>query len=107
MLTESGYVQRSEDVCNRVQLSHRGHAGLENVLRKANETVETSFPEPPEGSKAGAPTPHETILESTMAPRGTMGRPAEIAAIALFLASDDSSYENGVDLAVDGGFSAI
>jgi hypothetical protein len=28
--------------------THRGHAGLENVLRKANETVETSYPEPPE-----------------------------------------------------------
>src|ERR1700690_4397819 len=40
-------------------------------------------------------------------PRGKMGRPEEIAAVALFLASDDSSYVNGVDLAVDGGFSAI
>ena len=28
--------------------SHRGHAGLENLLQKANETVETSYPEPPE-----------------------------------------------------------
>ena len=28
--------------------THRGHAGLENVLQKANETVETSYPEPPE-----------------------------------------------------------
>ncbi len=28
--------------------THRGHAGLENLLQKANETVETSFPEPPE-----------------------------------------------------------
>src|SRR6266581_3299439 len=28
--------------------THRGHAGLENLLRKANETVATSFPEPPE-----------------------------------------------------------
>src|SRR5258708_19674992 len=28
--------------------THRGHAGLANVLQKANETVETSFPEPPE-----------------------------------------------------------
>ena len=28
--------------------THRGHAGLENVLRKANEAVETSYPEPPE-----------------------------------------------------------
>jgi NAD(P)-dependent dehydrogenase (short-subunit alcohol dehydrogenase family) len=42
-----------------------------------------------------------------MAPQGTTGRPAEVAAIALFLASDDSSYENGADLAADGGFSAI
>ena len=28
--------------------TYRGHAGLENVLRKANEAVETSYPEPPE-----------------------------------------------------------
>ena len=28
--------------------THREHAGLENLLQKANETVETSYPEPPE-----------------------------------------------------------
>ena len=28
--------------------THRGHAGLENLLQKANETVETTFPKPPE-----------------------------------------------------------
>jgi ketosteroid isomerase-like protein len=28
--------------------NHRGHAGLANLLQKANETVETSYPEPPE-----------------------------------------------------------
>ncbi len=28
--------------------THRGHAGLENLLRKASETVETSYPKPPE-----------------------------------------------------------
>jgi ketosteroid isomerase-like protein len=27
--------------------THRGHAGLADVLQKANETVETSYPEPP------------------------------------------------------------
>src|SRR6202166_26771 len=43
----------------------------------------------------------------SLIPRGKMGRPEEIAAVALFLASDESSYVNGVDLAVDGGFSAI
>src|SRR5664279_1386463 len=28
--------------------THRGHTGLADVLQKANETVETSYPEPPE-----------------------------------------------------------
>ena len=43
----------------------------------------------------------------SLIPRGKMGRPEEIASAALFLASDDSSYVNGVELSVDGGFSAI
>lgn len=43
----------------------------------------------------------------SLIPRGQMGRPEEIASVALFLASDDSSYVNGVELAVDGGTSAI
>jgi NAD(P)-dependent dehydrogenase (short-subunit alcohol dehydrogenase family) len=43
----------------------------------------------------------------SLIPRGKMGHPEEIAAVALFLASDESSYVNGVELAVDGGFSAI
>ena len=36
-----------------------------------------------------------------------MGRPEEMATVALFLDSDDSSYVNKVELAVDAGFSAI
>ena len=43
----------------------------------------------------------------SLIPRGKMGRPEEIATVALFLASDDSTYVNGVELAVDGGTSAI
>ena len=43
----------------------------------------------------------------SLIPRGEMGRPEEIASVALFLASDDSSYVNGVELSVDGGTSAI
>jgi len=43
----------------------------------------------------------------SLVPRGKMGRPEEIATVALFLASDESSYVNGVELTVDGGMSAI
>ena len=35
--------------------THRGHAGLENLLQKANETVETSYPESPRVHSAGRP----------------------------------------------------
>jgi NAD(P)-dependent dehydrogenase (short-subunit alcohol dehydrogenase family) len=36
-------------------------------------------------------------------PMGRIGRPEEIAAAALYLASDEASFTNGVDLVVDGG----
>jgi NAD(P)-dependent dehydrogenase (short-subunit alcohol dehydrogenase family) len=40
-------------------------------------------------------------------PRGTMGRPEEIATAALFLASSDSSFVTGTELFVDGGTAQI
>ena len=40
-------------------------------------------------------------------PRGTMGRPEEIATAVLFLASSDSSFVTGSELFVDGGVAQI
>ena len=40
-------------------------------------------------------------------PRGKMGTPEEIASVALFLASDESSYVNGMELVADGGSTVI
>jgi NAD(P)-dependent dehydrogenase (short-subunit alcohol dehydrogenase family) len=48
----------------------------------------------------------KAVFESLI-PRGEMGRPEEIASVALFLASDDSSYVNGMELVVDGGTTVI
>jgi NAD(P)-dependent dehydrogenase (short-subunit alcohol dehydrogenase family) len=40
-------------------------------------------------------------------PLGRFGTPAELAKVALFLASDDSSFITGVDLQVDGGMTQV
>jgi NAD(P)-dependent dehydrogenase (short-subunit alcohol dehydrogenase family) len=39
-------------------------------------------------------------------PRGRWGKPEDIAAGILFLASDDASYMTGAELLMDGGVSA-
>ena len=39
-------------------------------------------------------------------PRGSMAEPIEIATVALFLASDESSYITGAAIPVDGGYTA-
>ncbi|WP_317203994.1 SDR family oxidoreductase [Janthinobacterium sp.] len=52
-----------------------------------------------------SPEARHTILSRT--PLGRCGEPAEVAAIAAFLASDDASYMTGQTMYVDGGRLAL
>jgi NAD(P)-dependent dehydrogenase (short-subunit alcohol dehydrogenase family) len=44
---------------------------------------------------------------ASVIPLGRMGQPEEVAAAAYFLASDESSFVAGIDLAVDGGMAQV
>jgi NAD(P)-dependent dehydrogenase (short-subunit alcohol dehydrogenase family) len=57
------------------------------------------------GSKEAAEAGKVQLASAT--PLGRIGRPEEIAAAALFLASSEASFVAGIDLAVDGGLSAV
>ena len=57
-------------------------------------------------SGVGLATAKRSFLTSQV-PLGRAGRPEEIASVALFLGSDESSFITGIDLSVDGGLAQI
>jgi NAD(P)-dependent dehydrogenase (short-subunit alcohol dehydrogenase family) len=70
--------------------------------------VNTIVPGPVEtpGLTGAAPAGHQQEFLAGMVarvPMGRVGRPEEIAAAVVFLASDESSYMTGAELPVDGG----
>jgi len=67
--------------------------------------VDTPIIEGQVGSPEGA---EEFRRQATgVVPLGRIGRPEELAAAALFLASDESSFSTGTDLVVDGGMTQL
>ena len=40
-------------------------------------------------------------------PIGRMGKPQEVASLALFLCSDEAAFITGVDYPIDGGFTTL
>ena len=69
-------------------------------------SVSPGIIETPMGTQELAQQPFMTVmLEHT--PLGRPGRPEEVAAVAVFCASDAASYITGTALLVDGGWTAI
>lgn len=60
-------------------------------------------------AQAGSPEAAEGFRKQAAAyvPLARIGRPEELAAAALFLASDESSFSTGTDLVVDGGWTQL
>ena len=99
-----GYPSFSVYAASKAAL-HAFARGWLNELKDRNIRVNVLHPGPTDTSVA-LDEGTRRMFESHI-PRGKLGRPEEIAAVAVFLASDDSSFVNGVELAVDGGLSAV
>jgi NAD(P)-dependent dehydrogenase (short-subunit alcohol dehydrogenase family) len=59
----------------------------------------------PAAAKTNSTT--QSAKSVAMSPLKRLGQPADIAKVALFLASDDSSFVTGIDLSIDGGLAQI
>ena len=67
--------------------------------------IDTPIIDAQAATKEGADAIRASFTAAT--PLNRLGLPEEIAAAALFLASDESSYVAGADLVVDGGLTAL
>jgi NAD(P)-dependent dehydrogenase (short-subunit alcohol dehydrogenase family) len=79
-------------------------------LKDRQIRVNVVSPGPTETPGLAALAPDFKQLSERLAsqiPLGRLGRVDEVARAILFLASDDASFINGVDLAVDGGMSEV
>lgn len=72
-------------------------------LKDRGIRVNTLSPGPIDTAMMAATTPEVRKYLVDQIPMGRLGKPEEVAAAALFLASDESSFIAGAELCIDGG----
>ena len=92
-------------------------AGIGTVEEPLTAVTEDSFdtvfgvnvlsPGPTDTAMIAGTPPELREQIAALIPLKRLGQPADIAKVALFLASDDSSFVTGIDLSVDGGLAQI
>jgi NAD(P)-dependent dehydrogenase (short-subunit alcohol dehydrogenase family) len=78
-----------------------------NELAPRGIRVNVVSPGPTDTAMMAATTEEVRTALTGMIPLGRLGRPDEVAAAALFLASDESSFTTGAELCVDGGATQV
>jgi NAD(P)-dependent dehydrogenase (short-subunit alcohol dehydrogenase family) len=78
-----------------------------NELAPRNIRVNVVAPGPTDTAMMAAASDQVRETLAKLIPLGRMGRPAEVASAALFLASDQSSFITGAELPVDGGMAQV
>ena len=76
-------------------------------LKERRIRVNTLSPGPIDTPGLDQLGPDAKQYNATLVPRGELGRPEKVATAALFLASSDSNFVNGIELFVDGGTAQI
>jgi len=78
-----------------------------NELAPRGIRVNVVSPGPTDTAMMAATSDEVRQALTTMIPLGRLGRPDEVAAATLFLASDESSFTTGAELCVDGGATQV
>ena len=78
-----------------------------NELAPRNIRVNVVSPGPIDTAMFDAVTDEMRESLTKLIPLGRLGRPEEVAAAALFLASDESSFITGAELCIDGGLAQV
>lgn len=106
-LNRSGYNAAKGGIANftrAMAIDYARHSIRVNSLSPG--TIETPLIDTLVGEKEKEQGKQFRDANAWITPLGRLGKPREMATVALFLASDDSSYVTGEDITADGGIMA-